>query len=65
MHYIKIKTRVQLFMHDLKSSQQRKVFSLLNKRKIDYRYIRKHSCISVKMKDEAIIRYVLSELNLQ
>lgn len=63
MHYVKIKTRVRLYMHDIKVKEREKAFKLLNFRKIEYRYIPKHACISVKLRDEPIVKYLLLELS--
>lgn len=63
MHYVRIKTRVRLYLHDIKVGKREKAFKLLNLRKIEYRYIPKYTCISVKLKDESIVKYIILELS--
>jgi len=62
MHYVKIKTRVRFYMHDLKAERRVKAFKFLNSRKIEYRYIPKCTCISIKLKDAAIVNDLIWEL---
>lgn len=63
MHYVKTPARVQIFMHDLNVLQQDKVLVYLNKHKIDYRYKKKQSCISLPLKHEPVAKYVLTTFN--
>jgi len=49
-------------MHDLKAERRVKAFKFLNSRKIEYRYIPKCTCISIKLKDAAIVNDLIWEL---
>ena len=65
MHYVKIKTRVRIYMHDVKITQRAQVVKMLNKHKIDYRYIEKQCCISLPFKHEALVRYIIELVSKQ
>mgnify|MGYP002526345640 CR=1 FL=1 len=58
MHYVKIKTRVKIYMHDTDENQRAEVFKLLSDRNINYRYIKCQTCISLQLKHEAIAKYI-------
>lgn len=58
MHYVKIKTRVKIYMHDTDKKKRAEVFKLLNDRNIDYTYIKYQTCISLPLKHEAIAKYI-------
>lgn len=62
MHYVKMKTRVRVYMHDLRKNQQKSVLNHLNRLKIDYRYIERLSCITVPLKHEHVIYYICSDV---
>lgn len=64
MHYVKLKTRIRIFMPDATELQRQKTMFFLKQKHIEYRYIKHLTCISISLKDEEIAKFIVYKRSL-